>query len=123
MSVTNSSSINLTLVPWLSPIELSTLHRYVQEIRSRYGDRVLQIILFGSRARGGGNEESDMDVAVIITANDPVLRRRLYDIATELWLDSEIKISPLILSEEEFQSYLKMKRGIAITIQKEGISL
>ncbi len=110
-------------VSWLSPVELSTLENYVQEIRSMYGSRIHQIILFGSRVRGEGNEESDIDVAVIITAEDPLLRRQIYDIATELWLKSEIKISPLVFSAEEYQLYLKMGRRIVVTIRDEGISL
>lgn len=108
---------------WLSPIELSTVENYVQKIRSLYGDRIQQVILFGSRVRGEGNEESDIDVAVIITTEDPLLRRQLYDIATELWLESEIRISPLIFSAEEYQSYLRMGRGIAVTIRDEGVAL
>lgn len=108
---------------WLSATELLAVKGYIERIRSLYGELIQQIILFGSRVRGEGNEESDIDIAIIITMEDPLLRRRLYDIATEQWLESDIKISPLVFSIEEFQQYLKMRRGIAITILDEGIPL
>lgn len=110
-------------ITWLSPIEWSTLKRYTGKVRSLYGDRIYKMILFGSRVRGEGNEDSDLDVAVIIATKELYLQRGLYDIATELWLETEIKISPLLFSIEEFAKLLQMGRGIAVTIYNEGILL
>ena len=81
------------------------------------------MILFGSRVRGEGNEESDIDIAVIMTAGDRHVRRELLDLATEIWLETWIKISPLILSSEEFETLSRMGMGIIATIQKEGKKL
>lgn len=123
MSVSKSRLTTSLSVPWLSTTELSALERYIQRIRSLHGDDIKEIILFGSRMRGEGDEESDVDVAVIMGIADSSFRRRLLDIATELWLETGIKISPLVLSIEEFQFYLKIKRGFAVTIREEGVSL
>ncbi len=121
-----SETINIsTLSPvvWLSPAEWSTLERYVDKVRSLYGARIHKVLLFGSRVRGEGHEESDLDLAVIITAGELHLRRELCDIATELWLETEIKISPLVFSIEEFALLLRIRRGIAVAIHEEGVAL
>ncbi|MBI5407323.1 MAG: hypothetical protein HZA18_06480 [Nitrospirae bacterium] len=36
--------------------------------------------------------------------SDPHVRRELLDLATEIWLETGIKISPLIFSSEEFET-------------------
>ncbi|HEX3884499.1 MAG TPA: nucleotidyltransferase domain-containing protein [Stellaceae bacterium] len=42
------------------------LTRFAAEVRAAYGDRVERIVLFGSRARGDHEPDSDYDVAVFI---------------------------------------------------------
>ena len=46
----------------LKPV-LAELKRGLQEI---YGDRLRAVVLFGSQARGEANEDSDVDVAVVL---------------------------------------------------------
>ena len=108
---------------WLSPTEWSALERFVDEVRARDSDRVHRMTLFGSRARGEGHEESDLDVAVILTGDDHALRRALIDLATGIYLDTGIKISPLVLSQRDFNTLAQMERGIAVAIQHEGVDL
>ena len=123
MSESITKPVTLPPVTWLSPVEWSALEKYCERTRSLYGDRIHEMILFGSRVRGEGHEESDLDVAVIITTEDSNLSRELYDIATELWLETEIKISPLVFSIKEYKLLLQMKKGIAVAIHKEGVAV
>jgi hypothetical protein len=48
------------------------------------GDRLERIVVFGSRARAQGHEDSDLDLAVfVLSATDPGIRHRLTDLATD----------------------------------------
>jgi predicted nucleotidyltransferase len=42
------------------------LKRLRSALGDLYGDRIERVVLFGSRARGDANEESDYDVAVFL---------------------------------------------------------
>jgi predicted nucleotidyltransferase len=42
------------------------LTRFATEVRAAHGDRLERIVLFGSRARGDHQPDSDYDVAVFI---------------------------------------------------------
>lgn len=42
------------------------LERYVRALRSRFGDDLVTVVLFGSWARGEGRAESDLDVLVVV---------------------------------------------------------
>lgn len=51
-----------------------------------YGDRLERVVLFGSRARGDADDESDYDVAVFLRdlSDRPAEMNRLADLATDI---------------------------------------
>ncbi len=58
--------------------------RFSREIRSRLGDRVEEVILYGSVARGDDDEESDIDVLVITRSDEEDLQFIASDIAYDI---------------------------------------
>ena len=84
-----------------------------------------RIIVFGSRARGGAREDSDLDVAVLVDEETPELAKTLDDIAYKIMWDNDFKpiISLKVFSETEF--YDATKRGYSFYrhVEEEGISL
>jgi len=69
--------------PGLDPLLSEVKRRLV----AFYGDRLDRVVLFGSRARGDHNAESDYDVAVFLRDYDGKMAEveRLADISWELW--------------------------------------
>jgi predicted nucleotidyltransferase len=52
---------------WIGdPVVRSALRELDRKLRARFGPKYLRLMLFGSRARGDDNPESDADVAVIL---------------------------------------------------------
>ncbi len=50
---------------------------FSREVRSRFGDHVTDIILFGSLPRWEDEEDSDIDILVIVNDDDTSLQRDL----------------------------------------------
>jgi predicted nucleotidyltransferase len=48
------------------PLVQTVVARFAREPRQRYGAAVREVRLFGSFARGGAHEDSDVDVAVVL---------------------------------------------------------
>lgn len=92
-------------------------------LHQKFGDNIIELRLFGSRARGEGHEESDLDVAVIVKKESGRLRRHIYDIAADILLSDSINISPLVFSKEKLDWLLSIERGIALDNEREGITL
>ena len=63
----------------LTQIEDEGLERFKGALQSLLRDNLLSLRLFGSRARGEGTEESDLDVLVIVKEKDRALCRRIVE--------------------------------------------
>ena len=116
---------NLESVSWLTPIERDAVFRFKQRVLALAEIHVEQVLLFGSRARGEGHEESDLDLAVILSEDEGPNWRRVVDVATELNLEYEfrIRVSPLILSRAKLLNLWERERAIADAIMIEGIEV
>src|SRR5687767_7965202 len=72
---------SLRLPAWLSALETQVVQRFVSEVRAHFGTRVEGLVLFGSRARQEGHEESDVDVFVLVDAVTRAERQWTIDVA------------------------------------------
>ena len=87
------------------------------------GDRIIGLILYGSRARGDHDKESDIDIAIIIRGLTRKLKNQMFDRIVDIELKYLTPLSTLVLSEEDFEFLKKRERRIALDIDKEGIPL
>ena len=100
-----------------------TLRELKESLEALLGDRLLRMVLFGSLARGDYNDESDMDVAIIIRGLTRELKHQILDKVAEVELNHLTPVSVLILSEDEFNRLKKRERRIALDIEREGVLL
>lgn len=116
---------NLDDAEWLTAVEREAVSRFKQGVLALPGFDVQEVVLFGSRARGEGDEESDLDLAVVLSGDEGPHWRRIVDVATDLNLEYEyrIRISPLILSRAKLQNLWERERAIAEAILVEGIEV
>lgn len=76
----------------------------------------LQVIAFGSRARGQHRPDSDLDLAIIVDAES---RPRPGDLRGNILLPADI----VVLSEERFKSFKPWINTIDHEIDREGVRL
>ncbi len=75
--------------------------------------------LFGSYARGEANEESDVDVLVLIRELQPSEVAVVTDITTSLRLETGIGLAPLPMASERFTPHAPGRRFMA-EVEREG---
>ena len=92
-------------------------------VKDLLGDSLLKLVLFGSRARGDADPDSDVDVAIIVRGLDSMTKERVLSTVTKVELEHVVPLSTLILSEEDYARLLKGERRIALDIEREGIPL
>jgi len=66
------------------------------------GGNLVEVKLFGSKARGDARMDSDIDVLVIISSGDRRMCDVVYGIATDILLETEVCISPKVINRKEY---------------------
>lgn len=87
------------------------------------GDRVIKSVVYGSKARGDYDTESDIDVAIIIQGLSRELKNQIYDMVADIELKYLTPLSTLVISEKDFKFLKNRERRIALDIEREGIPI
>jgi predicted nucleotidyltransferase len=110
----------------LTPDECAGLTTFVERLRQRYGDDLLRVRLFGSKARGDYREESDLDLLVVVRMKDGTYRqhwREIVDISAEIELEYGYVTSLIIKSEPDYVRMCRHQLLLARNIEQDGIDL
>lgn len=95
---------------------------FKKQIQEIYKDRLSQLILFGSQARGDARPDSDIDILVVLKGEvNPVkeINRNSY-LISNLCLEFDVLINCFYISEIQFN---EENKPLIKNIKKEGIIL
>ncbi|MFZ2631665.1 MAG: nucleotidyltransferase domain-containing protein [Desulfosalsimonadaceae bacterium] len=98
----------------------------VNRLKTRLQERVKlhQVIMFGSRARGDAESDSDMDVLVVL--NEPVSRQSkkiVSDNAWEIGFDAGILVMPIVVSRDSWENGPDRVSLLARAVREEGMRI
>ena len=110
-------------VEHLTREEKAALDEIKQRVQSIVGQRLRGVLLFGSKARGDFDPESDLDIAILVDGLDQEMKRRIIDIVADVEVKFLVVVSSLVLSWDDFQSLRERERRIALDIENEGVPL
>jgi predicted nucleotidyltransferase len=105
------------------PSVSEALARFVGALRERFGGAVVEVRLFGSLARAEADEESDVDVAVVLERVDWATRCAVIDLATDAGLPLDLRISPTLFDRETFERWRRQERPLVMDIERDGVAL
>lgn len=97
------------------------LDEFIHQIREEVGDRLKEVRLFGSRARGNHSRESDYDLLVIVDKVTPQLEESIEALGTRWLLDEGVVISTFVFSEADLER-LRFEPFI-MNIEREGVRI
>lgn len=93
---------------------------FQREVRALYGPRLVRVILYGSRARGDAEPESDIDLMVVLKDAVSVWSEldRMSPISSRLSLEHNVVITALPISEGD---YREKRSPLLLNIRREGV--
>lgn len=103
----------------LSPGERQALVALREHLAAALGEELLRMELFGSRARGEGHEDSDLDVLVVVKSATREVRHRVLDIAAELDEQTGLRLSPVVVDAAGLAAAPALHAAVA----REGVPL
>ncbi|MEG1458668.1 MAG: nucleotidyltransferase domain-containing protein [Acetivibrio sp.] len=101
------------------------LMKYVNEVQKIYGSHLKKVILYGSFARGDNNENSDIDIMILVDLSEEEIKNyseKLSEVTFDMNLDNDIMIMPIVKNEIHFEYWLEVY-PFYINIKNEGVSL
>ena len=87
-----------------------------------YGDRLLRLVLFGSQARADGDDESDVDVLVVLQGDVSACQEivRTEEIVASLSLEHDTVISCAFVSSDEYETG---GSPLMLNVRREGLAV
>lgn len=108
----------------LTEKETTALDKLINTINQEYP--LAQYRLFGSKATGFADEESDIDLLIMLPTPSPLtdeIRRRIVYLVFDVNLEYGSNISALIVSKQEWDSPLLSLLPLHFFVEEEGIPL
>jgi predicted nucleotidyltransferase len=84
--------------------------------------RIVEIRVFGSRARGDSTDESDMDILVVVEHLDREVGKYISDCAWEAGFPEDVVIVPVVLSRKALEEGNIKESSFIRNIFKDGIA-
>ena len=104
----------------LNAEEKEWLDRFVDELSRRFPEAVDRVIVFGSKARGDDNSDSDLDMLVVATG-DEKLKTSIRTLGYELALSKNVVPSIMVYTTEEFEQRRQNRSVFIERVERDGV--
>jgi uncharacterized protein len=107
------------------PTRALAIGEFLRRLRQDLPAHVVDVRLFGSEARGEALPESDIDVLVVVQPDDEriALETRIVDIAFDVNLESNVFISPTVVTPAILNHPVWRESPFIETVLREGVRL
>jgi len=87
------------------------------------GVPVLETIVFGSRARGDADPDSDLDVLVILERSNWETETTVSDCAWEVGFDLDILVQPVVKTRHEVENTPQRSSLFMLAVRRDGVKV
>jgi predicted nucleotidyltransferase len=99
------------------------LKKFKEAVTKALGNELVELTLFGSKARGDAREDSDIDVLVITNSGNWRLRDVVYGIVTDILLDDDVIVSPRVIGKEDYKRLYEKGYPFVKNVIRDGIAI
>lgn len=110
-------------IPNLTKKEQQVLDEFKKEIFQKLKGKVLELKLFGSKARGASKRYSDIDMILVLEKEIKKDRAMISDLTCKLFVKYGVDLSVKVFSKKEFQYLNDLQTPFMLNIQREAMAI
>lgn len=99
----------------------SLIQQLATILRERLGNHIVKVILFGSRARGDYEPDSDYDVLILLDQITKELVDEIDEVVWQIGWNNDALITATVHDVKTFETHVY--EPLFINVRKEGITL
>jgi hypothetical protein len=103
--------------------ERDAVGAFIDRLNERFPGEVLQVTLFGSKARGDSGPWSDIDILITVKEESWSLRGDISTVAADVSLEYDVLIGPRVIGQERWERMKQDGFSLYRNITAEGIPL
>jgi len=107
----------------MSNQEREAIKRFGEAIKSRLGEDLVRLSVFGSKVRGDFSKTSDIDILVIVKERSLPVMDQIAEITSDLNIEFNLSIAPVVFSENEYNTNATMASPFSLRAHDEGLPL
>ena len=115
--------MNPQLLERLALAEQRAIESFLARLWAQYPERIFQAILFGSKARGDSQPESDIDILLIADEDGWRFQHAISDVASDVSLEYDVLIGPRVISQARWAEMARQRSSLCENVEREGIPL
>lgn len=110
--------LNPARVPHLSDEERALVAEFIARLEQECEADVARVILYGSKARGDAEPESDIDLLVATSDEYERVKKICYDFEYD-----NLIIAPMVFARGDWEYYQRLKLPFYVNVRRDGIEL
>ncbi|MBU1121447.1 MAG: nucleotidyltransferase domain-containing protein [Candidatus Omnitrophica bacterium] len=101
--------------------EQKIIKAFKNRIRNKFSTEIIEVIIFGSKARGDAAKDSDIDILVVTASDNWEKSDKIRKIGYTLDEDIEYKLSIQVMAKSHIDYLRRNKFQFIENVEKEGI--
>jgi predicted nucleotidyltransferase len=107
----------------ISESDAAALKILLNRLKDRLGDLLLEAVLFGSKARGDDNPESDIDVLIVVGTDSWEIKDQVLGIGADVSLEQDVLFNMFVRPKERWDYMASIRYPLWQSIHQEGLDL
>ena len=103
--------------------ERTAIDEYLERVHRQFGEQILSVTLFGSKARGDSDVESDIDLLVLVKDETWELRSALWRTASDVGLIHNLVISVRVFARARWAETRRLRLPLYRAVAADGVPL
>ena len=103
--------------------EKKAIELFKARLTERLPDEKVELLLFGSKARGDNRRGSDIDLMVLLNHGTEEVTRSVYDVLTRTQLETDVYLSLKPITRRIFASWKRDRTPFVCNVLKDAVAV